>query len=226
MTLSRAGNRDSAGTLPHRERTENAARRRAQLIEATIDSIVKNGLSRTTLAAVAAEAGLSPGVALFYFHTKETLFVETLRHYYTTYRDCWSTALSNAPDDPVMKLATFIFADLSDEISSPRNITLWQAFWGETRAHKLFADIARDYDQEHMEILLELCATAHAKTKNQIWTPKSLAATLESLTDGLLLRMHISPDFLNLTDARHLLADFLSSTFPGHQDKIRDLADQ
>src|SRR3546814_2953137 len=55
----------AAAGRPRRERTENAAKRRRQLIEATIDSIVEHGLSATTLATVSDGAGLSQGVAVF-----------------------------------------------------------------------------------------------------------------------------------------------------------------
>src|SRR3546814_18974745 len=49
----------AAAARPRRERTENAAKRRRQLIEATIDSLVEHGLSATTLVTVYDGAGLS-----------------------------------------------------------------------------------------------------------------------------------------------------------------------
>ena len=44
--------------------------RRTQLIEATIDVIYKDGLSRLTLAKVAQQARLSTSIVNFYFKTK------------------------------------------------------------------------------------------------------------------------------------------------------------
>ena len=44
---------------PRKERAENAEKRRGQIIDATCRSIVRNGLSGTTLASVSAEADLS-----------------------------------------------------------------------------------------------------------------------------------------------------------------------
>ncbi|MFB3117890.1 MAG: TetR family transcriptional regulator, partial [Myxococcota bacterium] len=46
------------------------ARRRRELIEATIESIARNGLSGTTIAKVAEIANLSAGIVSFYFRTK------------------------------------------------------------------------------------------------------------------------------------------------------------
>src|SRR3546814_11848531 len=56
----------AAAGRPPRERTENAAKRRRQLIEATIDSIVEPALSATTMDTVSARAGHSKGVTVLY----------------------------------------------------------------------------------------------------------------------------------------------------------------
>ena len=58
---------------PRKERKANADKRRQQLLEATLRSIIHNGLAKTTLATVAAEAGLSQGIAVFYFKSKAGL---------------------------------------------------------------------------------------------------------------------------------------------------------
>lgn len=71
---------------PEGPNTGNVARRRKQLIDATVKSIVEHGLSATTLATVARASGLSQGTAVFYFKTKETLLAETFRHRIDDYR--------------------------------------------------------------------------------------------------------------------------------------------
>ncbi len=54
--------------------------RRAQLIEATIDVVYRDGLSRLTLAKVAQQAGLSTSIVNFYFKTKEQLLQKNSAH--------------------------------------------------------------------------------------------------------------------------------------------------
>ena len=78
---------------PRKERKENADRRRRQLLDATRRSIVAHGLARTTLATVAVEAGLSQGVAVFYFASKTGLLTETMRDMYRSYEENWQAAL-------------------------------------------------------------------------------------------------------------------------------------
>src|SRR3546814_11615880 len=85
----------AAAARPRRERTENAAKRRRQLIEATIDSIVEHGLSATTLATVSDGAGLSQGVAVFYRSEERRVGKECV----STCRSRWSPYRKNKKQD-------------------------------------------------------------------------------------------------------------------------------
>ena len=60
-----------------------------QLIRATVRSIAKNGLSDTTMATVAREAGLSQGIINLHFQSKDRLLVETLRYIADEYNTSW-----------------------------------------------------------------------------------------------------------------------------------------
>jgi AcrR family transcriptional regulator len=53
--------------------------RRGELVGAAINIIAENGLAGTTLAKVAAEAGLSPRIVNHHFDTKDAMLIATLR---------------------------------------------------------------------------------------------------------------------------------------------------
>ena len=67
--------------------------RRRQLIVATVSVIYRDGLSRLTLAKVAATAGLSAGIVNFYFKSKEQLLLDTLNALALEYETAVSKAL-------------------------------------------------------------------------------------------------------------------------------------
>ena len=56
-------------------RSATRALRRQQLIQSTIESIARRGFADTTLANVAAGAGLSRGIVNFHFRSKDQLLV-------------------------------------------------------------------------------------------------------------------------------------------------------
>jgi len=199
---------------------ENTARRRRQIVEAAIDSIVEHGFSATTLAKVSTAASLSQGMAVFYFKTKETLLEETLRYHYEAYQRVWKVALEEAADDPVEKFLALIFADLDPKICTPRNIALWNSFWGEAGARPRFAKICDEFDGERNDVLMKLGEETEDLIAGPIWSAGSVVAALDTMTDGIWIRMHISPNLMSLADARLLLARFLATVLPTRADHI------
>lgn len=198
----------------------NEARRRHQLIEATIDSIVLNGLAGTTLATVAELAGLSQGVVVFYFKNKQQLFIETLRAHYEEYQGAWLSALDQAGDDPVDRIVTLVSASLTDAMSTPRQLGLWFAFWGEVKARPKYAEIADVFEKQRRARLCELCKDAGLLLAHTGWSADTLAETTDAMADGLLLKMHISPDGFDAPQARAMLGAFLALVFPAHRDRV------
>lgn len=205
---------------PRRERTENAARRRGQIIEATLESIVRHGLAATTLATVAEEAGLSQGVTVFYFKSKRTLLAETLRWHYEDYCNLWQAALDAAPADPVSRILAMVGADFEPAICNRRTLTLWHAFWGEATARPLFATIAESYDRERAAALRQECEAAQGLLDAAVWTPADLALAVDSLTDGLWLRMHLEPEAMSNAAAMRVTMHFLAGAFPSRRREI------
>ncbi|HMB77759.1 MAG TPA: TetR/AcrR family transcriptional regulator [Kiloniellaceae bacterium] len=193
---------------------ENTARRRRQLLEAAIDCIVTHGFAATTLAKVSNAAGLSQGMAVFYFKTKELLLEETLRYHYASYQRVWQRALDDAPDDPVGRILAFVLADLDPEICNPRNTALWASFWGEAGARPHFAKICDDYDHTRNDVLKGLCREAEDLIAGPGWTVGEIVDTLDSVTDGMWVRFHISPDSMTAAEARTLIARLLATIFP------------
>ncbi|WP_425406652.1 TetR/AcrR family transcriptional regulator [Hwanghaeella sp.] len=205
---------------PKGEQVENAARRRKQLVEAAIDSIVELGMSATTLATVAKAAGLSQGVAVFYFKTKENLLVETLKHHYAEYDAFWKKAIDDAGSDPIDRLTALVFADIDSDLCTARNLALWNSYWGEAAARPRFAAICDDHDRTRYEVLTQLCREVSHLITGNIWTPVSVADALDSMTDGMWIRLHITPDFMDRRQGRRILASFMATVFPTEAARI------
>lgn len=199
---------------PRKERTENAARRRGQLVEAALRSIVKKGLRGTTLATVADEAGLSQGVAVFYFQTKEGLLAAALRHHYELYEANWRAARDAAPDDPAARLAAMVRADFEPRVCSPEAQILWHAFWGEASARPLFNEIADAFDTHRSDALEAEVAGLLGALGRDLAEARPLAAGIEALTDGLWLQIYLSSGVTAPAEARAVTRRFLVALFP------------
>ncbi|MCX7645751.1 MAG: TetR family transcriptional regulator C-terminal domain-containing protein [Rhodobacteraceae bacterium] len=207
---------DPAGPLPRprKERTENAARRRVQLIEAALRSIVRNGLPGTTLATVAREAGLSQGVAVFYFQTKEGLLAAALERHYERYEANWRAALAQAGTDPAARLAAMVRADFQPEVCSREAQIVWHAFWGEASARPLFNQIADRFDTHRSEALERAVAALLRDLGRDAGQARALAAGIEGLTDGLWLQIYLASGITDPAEAMAVARLFLVALFP------------
>jgi TetR/AcrR family transcriptional regulator, transcriptional repressor of bet genes len=205
---------------PRRERADNAARRRAQILEATIESIARHGLSSTTLATIAEAAGLSQGVTVFYFKTKQALLAEALRWHYEEYRTVWQAAFAAAPDDPVARIVALVRADFDPAICNRRTLTLWYAFWGEATARPLFASISEGFDRERAVVLREQCEAAADLLDATAWTPATLAIAIDALTDGLWIHMHLDSEAMDTDAAVRIAIRGIAAAFPSRRREI------
>ncbi|WP_324754611.1 TetR/AcrR family transcriptional regulator [Roseovarius sp. Pro17] len=176
---------------PRKERKENADKRRQQLLDATWRSIAENGLSRTTLATVAAQAELSQGVAVFYFKSKAGLLTEALRDHYARYQANWERALSEAGSDPADRLIALIRADFDADICNPEALSIWYAFWGEQKFTPDYAQVTAEFDVARVEAMRAACAAlmTSAPESEIIRT----AEWIDTFSDGFWQRLHVLP---------------------------------
>jgi AcrR family transcriptional regulator len=86
---------------------EQQEARKAQLIRATLKEVSEKGFSNVTLDDIATAAGLSKGVALYYFESKEELFLAAFQSSIGMVRERLRAAIS-AVQDPAQQIRAII----------------------------------------------------------------------------------------------------------------------
>ena len=195
-------------------RTAPPEARRDQLIEATITSISKHGISGTTLAKVTAEAGLSLGLVNFHFKSKEALLTATLTHLADEHRGLWISESSRSDVAPAEKLQAIVNAQFHPRICNRRKLSVWFAFFGESRPRTAYRKVTGPLDEERQNATAELCAAITAEGGYCGIIPETLSATLESLFDGSWLNMLMYPDRFTRKMARDNVMEYLHLCFP------------
>lgn len=203
---------------PRKERKENADKRRQQLLDATLRSIAANGLSRTTLATVAAEAGLSQGVAVFYFKSKTGLLAEALRAHYERYQQHWTEALEQAGPDPVQRLITLIEAEFSPVVSDAEALSIWFAFWGEQSFTPQYARISAEFDRHRTAESQRVCAALMPGAPPE--ETRRVADWIETLTEGYWQHLHVFPATTSREEAAQSALALAARLLPAHADRI------
>lgn len=203
---------DLAPKPPRKERKQNADRRRRQLLDAARASILRHGLSRTTLATVADEAGLSQGVAAFYFKSKGGLLTETLRDLYQRYEDHWTDALERAGEAASARLLAVIHADFHVNACGPDVLPLWFAFWGELRFQPRYDEVAQVFDDRRREALSDIWR-ALLPDRDPLEADR-MAEWTDTLTDGYWQRLHVAPASMDIDTARQTTCDCIARLVP------------
>lgn len=206
---------------PRGESVENAARRRKQVIDAAVKSIADYGLSDTTLSTIANAAGLSQGTIIFYFKSKEALLTEAFRSQMEQYRAFWTEAVSSAGPDTIDKIIALTFAAIDPKVMTPQNLVLWNSFWNKTSSSPGLIELSRQYEAERLSVQLSLFDEVLKPTSDRSWTPKTAAHALETMTEGIWVRVHYSPDYITIKDARNALGTVLSLIFPSRASEIK-----
>jgi TetR/AcrR family transcriptional repressor of bet genes len=187
-----------------------------QLIKATVRSVAKNGLSDTTMATVAREAGLSQGIINLHFQSKQRLLVETLRYIADEYRTSWEKALDGAGPSPAERLAALVEVDFKMPVCDRNKLAVWFAFWGESKSRPTYRKLCAARDVQYRKELGALCQLLIEEGGYQGLDATVLATGLSAMQEGLWLDLLISPRSLTREQALNICLAYLASAFPRH----------
>ena len=202
-------------------RTESREVRRRQLIDATIESISRHGISGTTMSTVTGLAGLSTGIVNFHFKNKERLFEDTLRFLGREHRDQWRKSVRDAALRPEAKLLAIVDAHFHPDICSRKKLAVWFGFYGEAGYRGRYRQIMSEIDEERWQTSIELCEQIIEDGGYDDVRAEDVAETLEGLYDGFCLNILIYPGEFSHDDARTRIRDYLAGMFPRHFDTSR-----
>ncbi len=198
-----------------KRRTASKQERQTQLIKATMRSIAKHGLSETTMATVAKEAGLSQGIINLHFKSKERLLAETLLFVVDEHRNAWHGALEASGDSAAEKLGAMISVDFDKRICQRNKLAVWFAFWGESRSRLTYRKICADHGGEYKQVLTGLCEEISTEGGYKI-PPQQVATGLMAMSVGLWLDLLLSPGEMSPEQAEEISLGYLKGVFSRH----------
>lgn len=196
-------------------RTWSRDLRRAQVIEATIQCLAERGFSRTKLTDVAARAGISHGLVLFHFQSKENLLAETLDFLSEEYRQNWQAALNAAGETPEARILALIEADFNPAVCTPHRLAAWCAFWGESQSRPLYQSRCAANDGHYNATLADLCARMNA-LHGYSHHPERAARLIRITVEGVWLDMMTLENPYPMPEAIETVLAGLRALYPRH----------
>jgi TetR/AcrR family transcriptional regulator, transcriptional repressor of bet genes len=188
--------------------------RKVQLMEATIDCIAAGGFADLTLADVAKAAGLSVGIVNFYFRSKDVLLIETLRHLVADYIQQTNENIRNAGAGAAAQIEAMIESDFHRAVANRKKVTVWYAFWGETRWRPEFLKICQQLSDSFHHETRETFARLVVEGGYSNIDADLVARGFDAMIDGLWLDMLINPKAVDRDGAKQVVRTFLAGIFP------------
>lgn len=195
-------------TLPRDER-------RAQMIEATLKTIARQGFARTTISEVAKVAGLSHGLISFHFQTKDNLLLETLLYLAEEYRLNWTEALAKAGPSAPEQIAALLEADFSPAVCTPDRLSAWCAFWGEAQGRPIYQDRCGANDEAYNRAFMALCARMNSE-HGYGDDPARVSRVLRVVVEGVWLDMMTLKEPYPVSEALATVMTSAAAFFPQH----------
>ena len=189
--------------------------RRAQLIEATIDCLADKGFSRTTVTEVAKRAGISHGLVLFHFQSKDNLLAETLDYLAEEYRANWQAALALAGETPEAQILALLRADFAPSVCTPARLAAWCAYWGESQSRPLYQSRCGANDALYNETLVGICQRMN-RLYGYAHNPERTARLIRIMTEGVWLDLMTLEGPYSVAEAFETVMTGARALYPGH----------
>jgi TetR/AcrR family transcriptional repressor of bet genes len=203
---------------PRASRAEAKAERRLQLIDSTIDSIARFGLSGTTMAKVTELAGVSVGLANFHFDSKDRLFEAVLKHLADEQRGLWQSRVQGPDRSGGDLFRAIVESRFHPAICARRKLAVWFAFYGDAGARDIYRSAVGDMDDERLEASAALIAEMVAEAGYAGIDPVETVLTIEAMWDGLWLNMLLYPGEFRRAACRDRAMRMIATLFPKHFD--------
>lgn len=175
---------------------------RDRILDAAYRALVKNGYHQTSMKDIAAEAGVAPGLAHYYFESKEDLLVAVIERACSPLNQVWDeerAKLGGAAPSPEQALAQGVsgFQFAKDEVR--RFLDLHRVVFdmlGVGLHNPRIAEAVNEFINDRREDIAEIVrAVMKATAVKPASNPDALAAAIWGAINGVVLQKLMDPDF-------------------------------
>jgi len=187
---------------------------RKMILKSAIDNIATRGLGNLTLDRVAEKLGVSRGLVVFHFKSKNNLIMEVLEYLGKKYSRGWNVIVKEEDLSDIEKLFRMIDYDIRFACHNPKYVSAWHAFWGESKGKEMFHDLVLPRDEAYaadMGRLIEnICEQAGYDKVNVSTATRGLV----SMMFGAWVLLHLNPGPNDYEENMQALRLYLGRIFP------------
>ena len=187
--------------------------RREELVRATLEVIAERGFADTRIADVAARAGTSPALVIYYFETKDNLLTEAVRLAEDLWYDCGYRRMA-AVSGAAARLEEMICTTFMPpaDVDFPDLGMLWVDLWARSLRHAEVARVRQEFDARWRTVIAEVVVEGQATGEFSPVDPGEFATAFSALLDGLAVQIALDDPAVDPETACRISMGFAAAT--------------
>lgn len=194
---------------------------RLGLIEATLQAISELGYANASVSEIIKNAGLSRGMILFHFGSKDNLIIEAATHASERYNAFFETCLKCAGPSPQEQVEAIVNNDLSENVLNATSVSVWYELRGAIYFQKELASYSDIRDERLQSVLFRLfCELSKSYDLNDATKENAEDITFAflALMEGMWTDYLLHQTNFKRANAKRSVFRFLRTLFPNHFD--------
>ena len=164
------------------------AQARRRVLEAVVDAVAAKGLANLSVAEIGGAVGMSGGHVLYYFGTKDTLFVEALKYVEAALDQPRSELVADTGAPPTLRLRRYVELYLPTGRNDPR-WSLWVEVWSRSLTDPDLCAVQLELDARWQRDLATLVRAGVDSGDFHAADVDGATTTVAGLLDGLAIRV-------------------------------------
>jgi TetR/AcrR family transcriptional repressor of bet genes len=187
---------------------------RKLILGSAIDNIAKRGLGSLTLDRVAEKLGVSRGLVVFHFKSKDNLILEVLEYLGKKYSGGWNAIVEEEIPSSMDKLLRLVDYDIRFACDNPRYVSAWHAFWGESKGKKMFHELVMPRDEGYAADMRRLLEKICAQEGYDDLDIPTVTRGLVAMMFGTWVLLHLNPGTNDYEKNMQAIRLYLALVFP------------
>ena len=190
---------------------DTADQRREQMLRAAIAVIEEWGFPETRIADVAARAGTSPALVIYYFKTKDQLLTEALRYAEDAWYEAGTQRMAGITS-AARRLEELVVMNFLEELEGEATSSwlLWLDLWAQSVRLPEVATVRQKFDERWRETISSVVLAGQEAGEFGPVDAEDFAVTLSALLDGLAIQVAVREPTVTATRAFELSMRFVS----------------